>query len=759
MSANGAGGGILAGDRKVYEKAIQTGLNFAWEGQWKKAIAAYQKALAEMPDDPVVHNHLGLAYIEQKEFEQALDAYRQAYRLMPGDPAPLVRIIEIHERLGQLQAAADACLSIAQIHRRQRAWTQAIQFLQRATQLYPDHLPSRVAMAEIYTELDQPQRASKEQASLARVLQRQGEIKKALDHCRQAIELDPHNAEARALAEALHLGGPVGKVEAVAVSVEEGASPVDMARDKALEELAGIPFEDALVGTAADISDFEPGAAPAKAPDRPTLSRPQIDALIARAIDFQTRGLLDEAITCYAKVIDAGVDRPAARFNLGLLYQQRMRFEHAIPEFQKSMRHPQYALGSSFALGECYKALGRIDDALEHFVQALKIVDLGTVQRDQADDLIQLYDALADSYLVKGDRDKALEFTNSLVEFLSSKGWEDKVRDARLRLDSLSDEGVTMSLAEILAVPHANTILSAVSLSQEYMKRGALTAATEICYRAIESASTYLPLHLRLAEIFVQDGRIEDAVTKYQAVAELYLVREERRLAIGVYKRVLRLMPMDVVIRSRLIDLLTKSGEIDQALEQYLALADSYYQLAQVNKALEKYTEALRLVPRASDEQKWRANLLRKMADVQMRRANWREAAAFYRQLLAVVPDDERARLQMIDLSYKLGGEKLADKEVKDMLEEYHSRGEGERALPLLQEAVRLYPQQMALRARLARAYIDANMQEEAISELDMLGELQLDAGLREQAIATVRLIISLQPQRIEAYRQLLSQL
>jgi hypothetical protein len=50
-------------------------------------------------------------------------------------------------------------------------------------------------------------------------------------------------------------------------------------------------------------------------------------------------------------------------------------------------------------------------------------------------------------------------------------------------------------------------------------------------------------------------------------------------------------------------------------------------------------------------------------------------------------------------------------------------------------------------------------MKEEAIKELDTLGELQLDAGLREQAQATVRFIISLRPQNIEAYQQLLSQI
>jgi len=754
----------LAGDKKVYDKAISAGLNFAWEGKWDQALAAYKEALEEMPDDPVVHNHLGLAYFQLEQYEPALEAYHQATRLDPNDPSSLARIAEIHEKMGQRHAAADAFFSLAEIHRHRTSWANAIQALQRATQLNSDHLSARQALAEIYTELDQNNRAIKEYLNLARSLQRQSQLDRALEVCRLVLEIDPRNGEARALAEVLHLGEPVEGGGEVApptplAPADEGASPVDIARDKALEELAGIPFEDTPVGSAPELTDFGRGTTPAEAPTKPTLSRPQIDALIAQAIDFQTRGLVDEAIACYTQVIDAGVDRPAAHFNLGLLYQQRLRFESAIAEFDQAIRHSHYALGSHFALGECYRALGRIDDALEHFVQVLKIVDLRTVQREQADDLIDLYDALAASYAAKGDREKALEFTNSLIEFLSSKGWEDKARSARQRIDALADDGVTMSLAEMLAVPSADTILSSVTLSQEYMKRGALSAATEVCYQAIEVAPTYLPLHLRLAEIYVQDSRIEDAVTKYQAMADLYLVREETLQAIGVYKRILRLIPMDVVVRSRLIDLLISSGEIDQALDQYLSLADAYYQLAQVNKSLEKYTEAMRLVPRATEEQKWRLRLLRKMTDVQMRRGSWREAADVYRQIVTAAPDDERARLSLIDLYYKLGRTDQADKEVVDMIKTFHAQGEDERALTLLQEAVRLQPQQMSLRGRLARAYIDAGQREEAISELDALGELQLDAGLREQAVATVRLIISLKPKNVEAYQQLLAQL
>ena len=735
---------------------MREGHGFAWGGEWDKALGAYERALAEMPDDPEVLNYVGLAYLELERFEDALEACTLASRLAPDEPGPLARIAEIHQRLGQRHAAADALSSMGGIYQRRRDWRQAIRAYQGAVQLNPEYLPPRTALATIYTQLDQPQRAIKEYLSLARMFRQQGQMDKALDQCRAALEIDPQNAEARALAQALQRGEPVEGIADAPVSDEGGASPADMARDRALEELAGIPFGDTLVGPETGPGIPESDRAPVEVP---ALSRPEIDALVARAIDFQTRGLVDEAIVFYNKVIDAGVDLTAAHFNLGLLYQQRFRFEPAIGAFEKAVDDPQYSLGGHFALGECYKALGRVDEALEQFVQVLKIVDLGTVQRDEVDDLIQLYDALANSYFAKGDSERALEFSNSLIEFLTSKGWEDKAREARQRLDSISEEGVTMSLAEFLAAPGGESILAAMSLSQEYVKRGAFTAATEVCYEAISATPTYLPLHMRLAEIFAQNERFEDSVAKYQAVADVYLVREETRQAIGVYRRILRLKPMDVVIRSRLIDLLISSGEIDQALEEYVALADVYYDLAQAQKALEKCTEALRLAPRASDEHLWRVRLLRNMAEIHMHRANWREAIRFNKQIVAIAPDDERARLHLIDLNYKLGRTQEADKETVTMLDHYRAQGEEERALALMQEVVHLQPQQMPLRARMARAYIDAGMNEEAIRELDALGELQLDAGLRKQAMATVRFIISLGPKNLDSYRRLLAQL
>lgn len=65
----------------------------------------------------------------------------------------------------------------------------------------------------------------------------------------------------------------------------------------------------------------------------------------------------------------------------------------------------------------------------------------------------------------------------------------------------------------------------------------------------------------------------------------------------------------------------------------------------------------------------------------------------------------------------------------------------------------------MGLRQRLSEAYLSVGMKEEAISELDALGELQLESGLEEEARETIQRIISLGPEDIDAYRQLLEQL
>ena len=767
----------MAGNQQVFKQAMRQAADYAWDRQWDKAISAYMKALTEFPDDVMALTGIGLALLEAQQLSKALSVYQRAAKLAPSDPAILSRMADVLERMGRENEAAAACMMAAEAYLRQRAVEQAIESWQQVVRLFPGHLQAHQSLAKAYTGQGQTERAVHECIVSAAICQKQGQSEQAMQQCQSALQLDARNAEAkRALHDLKHnqpiqvqldleaTATEVSPFEALevaepAVEEKESSSPADQARQRALSELAEAFFEEGEEEEvqSAGLSDFTRGGG--RTVTTQEMSRAQLDALIGQAIDHQMRGRVEEAIDAYRRAIEGGASTPAAHFNLGLLYQEKLRFDEAIVHLAEAMLAPDYALGARFALGQCYRAQGKIDDALSHFIEVLKVVDLQTVQRDQVDDLIQVYESLTGGFVAKGSPEEADRFANALVEFLSNKGWEDKVVEARRRLDSITEEGTTMSLVEMLGVPGSEEILSAMSITQEYIKRNMLFTAMEECFWVIQHFPFYLPLHMRLADILLRENRIEEAAAKYLTVAEVYQTRGDFQQAIGVYKKILRLTPMDVSVRARLIDLLVSHGQIDQALEHYMAMADSYYQLAQVTKSLEKYNEALRLAPRGDPKRGWSVQILHRIGDIEMQRLEWRQAIRVYEQLKSMAPQDEKARIYLVDLYFKLKESEKALAEIDELTALYQKQGKPDKVLAALENAITLRPNEFPLHQRLAQAYIQQGKKTEAIAVLDALGKKQLDEGLKDQAARTIQSIIALEPPNPAAYRKLLAQI
>jgi len=62
----------MAGNRQIYEQAMNMGHGAAWDGDWDKAIVYYGRAIQELPEDPAAHNSLGLAQLQARRLEDAL---------------------------------------------------------------------------------------------------------------------------------------------------------------------------------------------------------------------------------------------------------------------------------------------------------------------------------------------------------------------------------------------------------------------------------------------------------------------------------------------------------------------------------------------------------------------------------------------------------------------------------------------------------------------------------------------------------------
>ena len=754
----------MAGNRARFEEALNRGHSYSWDQQWQDAIKEFKIAIEEIANEPAPYAGLGMAYLEMNQLKNALENYKLAARFSRGDIIYLERVADVQERLGLYGEAGKTYMAIGEVELNRRRLPNAMDNWNRAVRLEPNLLRGHQRLASIYERQGSVHNAIREYLAIARMLNAQGESENALQACQLALKLDPRNAEVLTAIEQLRSGEKLaGESESPSYQSSDSISEVAQHMAAALQEKVGggngkaadaaSPVQDArrlasekLAEDLFDGEDIELNAQ--------TL---QLTTLISKALDFQTRGMTNEAISAYEEAMNLGLDNTAAHFNLGLLYQDKLRFEDAVREFELSVRDHDFRLASYFSLGECHRARGRIEKALEHFINVLKIVDLATVQHSQADRLIQLYENLADSLMAQGERDQASAFANALVEFLSHKGWEDKAKEARGRLDAISDSGM-MILGDMLTAG-SEQVLESLYLSQEYAKRGMYDTAVEETYRAVQLSNDYLPAHIQLGELLGKQGRRETAAQKFVTVADTYRIRGDLNGSILSYEKAVEMLPLDLATRTRLIDMLKQHGQIDRALEHYLAVGDAYYQLAQVDKARDTYQEALKLAPRGDAAQNWRARLLRLAAEIDIQRFDWRQALGAYKDLRVLDPNDERTVITLVDLYYKVGQPINAVGELDNYLKHLVRGGRGAKVVGILEDMVRQRPSDKNLVDRLSRLYLQQKRTAEAIELLDKLGEAQLEANETKAAYETIEKILALKPPNAASYRQLLAQL
>lgn len=775
----------MAARHDVFEEAMRQGHSAAWDQNWERAIAAYRKALQEFPEDTSALTSLGLALLQLDDLQGALEVYERSARLNPNDPVAIEKSADILERMGRPDEAAAAHVSVAEVHLTRRDVDKAIENWQRATQLSPGQPRARARLALAYERMGKTHQSIVEYLALARIMQRQGDFGKAMEAAQRAQKLDPGDPEILVAIDTLRTGGELPEPEELTRTsrqrkrearpafgpVEEPepawasggkvpANPMEAARERALSSLASALFD---LDEESETERSPQGMKVTRSGTNPLLgtrgNRPQIIANLGSGIDAQTRGDLDDAAAYYARALKAGLDHAAAHYTLATLYMDLKKYGEAVKHFKEASAHPEYAAGSHFGLGIAYARANKLQDALVYLLHALKLVDQQTVPAEQAQTLSELYETVAESLSQSTSDEEVKKLTQSLVEFLSGEDWEERARRARQRLNEQSGGATLVPLAEMLSMPGSEHLLESLSKIDKYLERGMLVAAMDEAQHAVELAPTYLPVHLKIADILFEDNRLEAAINKYSVVAEAYRVRGEADRAGDILETMVRLAPMNVNARSKLIDLLAAQGKTDAAISQYMDMAESYYRLADLDLARQTYANALRLAQRSSADRAWTVQILHQMGDLDAQRLDWRQALRVYEQIKTLVPGDDKTRHMLIDLNFRLGQSRQALNEVDDYLRTLLAAARADKAIELLEEIVENRPEEMGARSRLAHLLQQVGRNAEAIAQLDTLGEAQLQAGMTSDAVETVQRIITLGPDNVDAYRRLLAQL
>src|SRR3990172_3195309 len=192
----------MPGDRQAYQQALQRAAGYVAAKAWTRAIAEYQKALTQFPDD-------------EETWSKVADAL---------------------ERIGRLDGPV------------------------RAARLDPNNSDIQRRLARVYRHQGKTKLAIRAHLALARIHHKHGKFQEAVEQVQAAATLDPDDPDILTAMELLRGGQPAPPAPPPArkvdtsifdLPIEEDAeesrgSPVEIAREKALSELAGSIFEEAL---------------------------------------------------------------------------------------------------------------------------------------------------------------------------------------------------------------------------------------------------------------------------------------------------------------------------------------------------------------------------------------------------------------------------------------------------------------------------------------------------------------------------------
>jgi tetratricopeptide (TPR) repeat protein len=735
----------MPGRQDVYEAAMREAADAAWDHNWERAVEAYLTAVEEFPQDPNALAGLGLALVEAERLEQALEVYNHITQLAPGDPIALEKSAEVLERMGHLEEAAHKYMEVAEIYLSRRD-KRAIANWERAARLDPAMLEARSRLAVIYERAKQPQAAVHEYLALAAIFHQQGDDKKTYQALRRALRLDPTNDQVRNNLAALQAGGEltfVGGIKAqeppaqpsdfdpfgAGVSVREAPpksrDPVAEATEQAMTQLAEYIFEESM----------------------PL----QAQAALSRAINLQRLGEAAQAVEAYRQVLDLGVDHPALRLNLGVMYEQAGQHAEAISTLEPLAVQPDLGIVTNLTMSQANLAEDRVPRAVYYAVLALRHAD-ETVSGTNGPAFEQMLAGL------EGQDEKRLRsLAEALILLLDSDDWRDRMAEMRAQLDAHG--GSIANAVERLAEPGAELVTDSVRRIEEYMAQGMLGPAMEEALVAVERAPAYLPAHARIAELLALDGRLSEATEKYNLIASSYLARGDPERAAGIFTKVLSMSPTDVEARRYLITMLLGQQRVDEALRQYQELAEVYLSLADVESTWQVYNEAYQQAKSHNASPQHIKEVLHALGDMDVQRLDWQRALRAYEEILALDSADEKAWLAVVDLHFRLRQSREAIQALDEYLKHCIRSGKLERVLSTLEELVRSQPDEADLRQRLAEVYRQQGRISDAIAQLDALGELQLEAGDQSGATRTIRRIVSLNPPDVDDYRTLLEQL
>ncbi len=623
----------MAGNRGIYNAAMKRAQAYAWNKDWAEALREYQRATAEFPDDLDARLGTAAAYAGLERWQEALQIYEQLHRERPDDPVILERLGDAYLEVKDRAQAREVYLRLSDLYVMHRKRPQAIAALQRVCELFPQDEETLARLARLYREAGDTLSAAQAMVERVRILFQERRLGEAMAVCEEALQVAPEHRQARELLFRLRQ-----EMAARRERGEEEAGPSVVVSQYQLE---------AWIREASERQEKGDLEGALRLYERAVQSgMRRADVCYSLASLYKEAGRLEQAIELFQMAAKDEEYALSSHYALGEIYRDLEQLEAAAQEFEQALHLVDL------------QAIGReaIDDLIQMYQAAADVHE----RRGDLARAASLYATLAGFLQGKRWHPQQVEAFRKRAEELTEKSMFARLRQLGTgMLSAIQEEASTgpsqaggrpesavpspsegglrsitdflrpSALSRVESQPSLRPLEEALSIappaplqlpvreldtsgleeelrelveaSRVYLERGLFYAAIDVCCKVIERAPEYLPIHLRLAEIYERQDRPEMAAAKYQALIQTYLARGEKEQAVEAYRALLSLSPDDISSRSQLADLLLDLGRQEEGVRELIQVAQTYFRLGQTTRAIETFREVRARAPESRE--------------------------------------------------------------------------------------------------------------------------------------------------------------
>ncbi len=643
----------MPGNKAIFDRAMEQSREAASRSSWDEALKGAVRAIQEFPKDTDARTSAAVALFHTGKLAQALQVLEELRQADPNNPFFLEYIARTQEGQGNIDAAVQTCLNLVALQEKRRSTARMISALREALRMRPDMVDQRKRLADLLVEANARQEAAGEYLTIARHHRERGALEEAAANAETSRRLDPNSRDVKELLSALH--------EAMA----KGA------------------------GTASEVDespDEQRGTRPGGSLRSQNLS---LDKIVALAVELQQEGDIEGAIHEYERALEGGLQRADVLYSLGLLYQERGDHQAAVKVLLQAKDDPEYELSSHFALGEAYRELDQLPRAAQEYEQAIRLVDLDTIGKSEAEDLIQMYESVVAIYQQMGDLARAASLYSTLASFFQGKRWgRERAAEFNQRAKEMTERNMLAKLRSLGTgmlgpppeasgskpppppesddVPETwgkiRPITDFLRAGQGSDTTGDLTFPEELApadpLEQLESLPAMDEPGFAPVTSLDTEG-LDDRTRRWVVASEKYIEQGLLEAALDACHEIIRLNVDYTPIHLRMGEVLERQQRPQDALAKYQILIDTFMVREEPQRAIDVYYRLIELSPDVINTRARLADLLEEMgrkdeaaeqlarvADNYLRMGQTNRAIDEYRKVLQWAPRNKEMHAQ-----------------------------------------------------------------------------------------------------------------